>query len=163
VNLHIQFDFDAVSLNENILPHIRGDAWFQEAEAMRIINELVELKERMDRFDDEKARLIQEFVLLLGQQARLLSRPISAGRTRGLAKLGDSAFDLKRWLQVAYRSFLRRSYKPYLPPETGCVMRDALVREMRNNLVNRFESVIKPDVEQCLGVHNAFIRRCQET
>lgn len=160
MNLHIQFDFSAVALNENILPHLRGDAWFQQAALERTMNELAELKERMDRFDDRRLQLAPELASLLARQPRLLARPMSKDRVRALEELRDRAYLLKGRLSDAYHSFLRRSYRRYLPPETGFGVQGPLVEEMRNNLVSRFESIIKLDVEKCLDVLEAFIRRC---
>lgn len=163
MNLHIQFDFDALSLNETFLAHLRGDAWFQEAAAERIIHELDELKERMDRFDDRKVQLMQEFATLLARQARHLSRLTSSSGARELAEIRGIALHLKRRLSDAYQSFLKNSYRRYLPPEIGFGVQDVLIQEMKKNLVDRFECVIKPDMEKGLDVIDSFIRRCQAT
>jgi hypothetical protein len=160
INLHEQYDLSADVLNERIFPYIKGDAWFQKAALDRALNELGELKDRTDRFDNERLQLIPELAPLLGRQPRVLAKPMSEERERALADLRSTAYRLKNRLSDAYCSFLRNSYRRYLRLDGGCEVQDALVEEMRKNLVNRFESIIKPDVEKCLKVLGEFIRRC---
>ena len=161
MSLFSNVDFSAVNRDEHILPHIRNDAWFQQAAAERTISELTELKERMDGFDDRRLQIIQGLASLLARQPRILSRPMSVDRSRELAKVRGEAYQLRRRLSDAYDSFLRDSYRRYLAPDTGCEVRDALVQEMRKNLIGRFESIVRPDVKKCLDTIDAFIRRCQ--
>ena len=87
MSLFSNVDFSAVNRDEHILPHIRNDAWFQQAAAERTISELTELKERMDGFDDRRLQIIQGLASLLARQPRILSRPMSVDRSRELAKV----------------------------------------------------------------------------
>jgi 2-oxo-4-hydroxy-4-carboxy--5-ureidoimidazoline (OHCU) decarboxylase len=160
VNLHAQYDFSSDVVNERILPYIREDSWFRQAALQRTINELAELKDRMDSFDNRRLRLIPEMASLLARQSRIMAHSRSGDRSKGMAELRDTAYRLKKRLSDAYRSFLRNSYRRYLRLDAGCEAQDALLEEMRKNLVNRFESITKPDVEKCLEVFGEFIRRC---
>ena len=159
-NLFMKFDVDSVARDEDILPYLRNDSWFQQAAAERTMDELIELRERMNRFDDTRVQLIQELADLLALQPRILAQPASQNRSRGLAELGHKASQLKERLLNVYNSFLRNSYRRYLPPETEGEVKDALIQEMRSNLVNRFESIVKPDVEKCLNLIDLSIIRC---
>ena len=162
LTLFSNFDFSAVDRDEDILPHVRDDARFQQAAAERTASELSELRERMDRFDDKRLQMIQELASLMALHPRILARPRSEERERRLARLKEDAFQLKQRLSDAFRSFVRDSYRRYLTPETEGNVQDTLIQEVRSNLVGRFESIVKPDVKKCLDLIDAFIRRCQE-
>ena len=160
MNLFTKLDFSSVADDEDILPYLRNDSWFQQAAAERTMGELTELRERMNRFDDTRVQLIQELVALLALHPRILAQPPSQDRSRGLAELTHKVSQLKERLSHTYHSFLRNSYRRYLPPETGGKGQDTLIQELRSNLVNRFESIVKPDVEKCLNLIDLFIIRC---
>jgi hypothetical protein len=161
-NLDTRFDFSTPVANEDVLPYIRDDAWFQQAAVERTTSELFEVKERTDRFDAERLQLGQELSSLLALQVKLLAEPVSKNRSTQLLRLIRRASGLKQRLWEGYHSFLRNSYRRYLAPETGGEVHDALVLEFRKNLVNRFESIIRPDVTKCSETIDAFIIRCQE-
>ena len=162
MNLFVEVDFTSVGQDRDILPFLSNDAWFQEAALERTTGELAELCQRMDRFDDKRSQLIQEFSSLLPLRVKILSHPVSRDRTRRLKELRRQASELKQQLQDAYNSFLRNSYRRYLTPETGCEVHDTLVQEMKDNLVKRFESTIKPAVNECSFIIDAFISRCHD-
>lgn len=154
-------EVDSVAQNKDILPFLRDNAWFQEAAAERILSELTELRETMDRFDKKRVEMIQELTSLLALQPRILMQPNSGEREKRLANLKEDAFQLKQCLSDAFNSFVRNSYRRYLPSENACGVEDILIQEMRSNLVRRFESILKPDVKKCLDLIDAFIKRCQ--
>jgi hypothetical protein len=162
VDLHSQFNFRDVDADKDILPYLRDDAWFQKAAIERTTSELFEFKERADRFDAERLQLSQELCSLLPLQLKLLAEPLSKDRSAQLSELSNEASKLKRRLSDKYCSFSRNSYRRYLMPETGGQVLNALPQEMKDNLVNRFESIIKPDVDKCSETIDTFIIRCQE-
>ncbi len=162
VDLGSQFDFRNLDDDKDILPYLRDDAWFQQAAVERTTSELIEFKERADRFDDERLQLGEELSSLLALQLKFLAEPASKNRSAQLSELSRKASELKQRLSDGYRSFLRNSYRRYLTPETGAEVHDPLVQEMRENLVNRFESIIEPDVNRCSEKIGAFITRCHE-
>jgi hypothetical protein len=124
---------------------------------------LSELKERMDRFDDERLKMIKDLEVLLARHPRVLILPREAEKANVFARLRDQALELKKRLSLTYQSFLRDSYRRYLPSGTTFQMHDPVIREMRESLVNRFESVIEPDVKKALEMIGAFISRCQKS
>jgi hypothetical protein len=158
MNRFIQFDFDGVFGN-NILPYLKDDPWFRQAAEDRIVSELTELKNKMDLFDNERLRLNREIASLLARHPRVLAQPPSRERAKTLAELRDKAYRLKKSLTDAYLSFLRRSYRRYLPIEAGLEGQDRVIQEMRGNLANRFESITKPDVKKCLDIIDQLIER----
>jgi hypothetical protein len=160
-NLHELFDFDTDVLNEKLLPYIKNDNWYKNAALERIISELTELRQRMDRFDDERIGIIQELVGLLSRQPQILVQAKREERNNTLAVLIREANSLKRRLLSSYRSFVRNSYTRYLTPKKGLQIQGPMIQDMKDDLTNRFESIINPDVRKSRDIINEFIERCK--
>jgi len=161
-NLYDRFNLKIDVLNEKILPYIKGDKWFHEAAQDRIISELTLLQEQMDRFDDERLKITEEFTTLLPRHRHALGRPDAPDTENRLANLKEKARNLAHRLRIAYQSFVKFSYKRYLDPSTPFDALDPLVQEMKEDLVQRFDTVIQPDVKNALERINSFIGRSDE-
>ena len=107
--------------------------------------------------------LVDSLAPLMALQPQILAQRGSVGKSRGLAFLSRNAHELKRRLSGVYKSFLRNSYRRYLDPAAGCEVKDPVVVEMRDDLVNRFESITRPDVREALDIIKSFIGRCKES
>ena len=142
-----------------IVPYIKDDAWFRDASLQRNMCELTELRERMDRFDDQRLAIVGELAGLLGLHPRLLVKPKGSEKTQAMRELSQRARSLKQRLLVCYKSFLRNSYRRYLPPETGLLVEEQAVKDLREDLVERFESTIEPDIKKTLDMMREFIGR----
>lgn len=161
-NLHNQFDFHASTLNGEIVPYLRDDVWYKKIDLERTVNELTQLQEEMDRFDNGRLKIVRELADLLALHPRILDQTSSEEKARRLTSLRSKAYELKRHLSNLYQAFLEHSYQKYLGPETLLEVQDSLVLEVRGGLVNRFESIVKPDVEKSLDIIDTFISRCHE-
>jgi hypothetical protein len=146
-------------LRENIVSYIKDDAWFEEAALERVAYELTELREHMDCFDDLRLSLVRDLAGLLDRHPRLLAKPRGSERSRALKKLVLRAEDLRQSLLESYRSFLRNSYKRYLPSESNFFVEEEAVKHMKEVLSERFESNIEPDINKTLETIRKFIAR----
>lgn len=162
-NLHDRFDFDVLTINENIIPYLRDDAWFQKAALNRAISEITQLREQMDRFDDERLQLIQEWLVLLHRYDMIVGKPNTEQRRMELVKIRNEARELEQRLFTSYNLFLRKSYRRFIDSRERFEILDEGVQEMRDDLINRFESVTGPDVRKSLDTINEFINRCEES
>ena len=149
-NLYDRFNLKIDVLNEKILPYIKGDKWFQEAAQDRIISELTLLQEQMDRFDDERLKILDQFTMLLARHRNALVRPDASQSGKRAVNLKEKASNLAHRLRIAYKSFVKFSYKRYIDPSTPFDGLDPLVQEMKEDLVHRFDTVIQPDVKNAL-------------
>jgi hypothetical protein len=161
-NLHDRFNLTHNVLREGIVPYIQNDVWFKDAALERAICDLTELRERMDRFDDQRLAIVGELTGLLARHPKLLAKLDGDERSRALWELTKRTGRLRRLLFVSYKSFLRDSYRRYLSPETGLLAFDQAVKDMRQDLIERFESIIKPDIEKTLAMMHDFIGRLRE-
>ena len=75
-----------------------------------------------------------------------------------MGSIWNEAKKLERLLLDTFNSFLKNSYRKYFNSKVESEVQDSLVLEMREDLIDRFESVIKPHVEQSLGILKSFIR-----
>ena len=57
---------------------------------------------------------------------------------------------------------IRNSYRTYLPPETGLLVEEQAVKDLREDLVERFESTIEPDLKKTLDMMREFIDRIRK-
>ncbi|MDY6838833.1 MAG: ATP-binding protein [Thermodesulfobacteriota bacterium] len=161
VNLYEQFDFTTDTMNENILPYVQDDAWFCQAESERLISELTQLREDMDHFDDQRFEIAKDLAILLARFPALLAQTAGDKNPTVMEQLKHETHGLRRRLLFSYRSFLRRSYKKYLVPAGLCERQAPTVREMREHLVDRFESFVKKDIQEVLGILGTFLRRLE--
>ena len=162
-NLHDRFDFDVLTINENIIPYLRDDAWFQEAALNRAISELTQLRGQMDRFDDERLQLVRDLAMLLPRYYKAVEQPDTEQRRMELVKIRNIACEFKQCMSTSYRFFLKNSYIKNLDNRKGFENKDSIVKEMRDDLIDRFELVIKPDVNKSLDIINNLINYCQES
>jgi hypothetical protein len=67
INLHDRFDFSTDVANEKLLPYIQDNGWFKKFALERTATELNQLREQMDRFDEERIKIIQELKALINE------------------------------------------------------------------------------------------------
>ena len=156
-NLYDRFNLKIDVLNERILPYIKNDKWFQEAAQDRSSSELILVREQMDRFDDERLKILDQFTMLLARYRNLSVRPHASETGKISANLKEKAKNLARQLRTAHHSFVKFSYMRYLDAFTPFDVLDPSVQEMKEDLVQRFETVIQPDVNSALERIESFV------
>ncbi len=160
INLHEKFDFSIPIENEQIIPYIKDDEWYQEAALERITDELALLQEKMDLFHGEVVQFAGELHQILLKHKKTLELPRSNDRTKRLEGEKTKAHKLELRLTDAYESFMRDTYRKYLDPESEFELEDRQILKMKDDIVNRFESIIRPDVEKDLDIINNLISSC---
>lgn len=158
-NLHSQLNFDTPILNDNILPYIKNELWYQQAFINRRFYELSRLKEDMDIFDLERMEINRQFIHLLSQDPTLHANEKKAH----LNQLITETEALKKYLKSSLKDFLNTSFKKYYQPVEGQSINDAAVLALQNNLAERYKMVIQPDIQKALLAMDAFIERCKAT
>ena len=158
-NLHNKFDFSALKYSHDILPYIRDDEWYRANALSRVMDELSLLREKMDAFDDERIPITQGFKAVLGDYEQVLVQQASDGKSRRLRELKLKAQALRKRLSYTYKSFVRNFYKRYLSSDTVSELNDTAAAEVRDDLMDRFESVIEPGVKKTLQLMRDFINQ----
>jgi len=161
VNLHDRFDFNTPTLNEKILAYMQDDTWFKKAALQRTAAELTQLRKKMDGYDNIRIQMMRELAVLLARYPKILAKPNTKEKSRILDKIIYETQELKHRLTTSYRSFFKDTYKKYLNPNISSIVKDPIVIELRDNMVNRFKSTIRPDVKSTLNLIDEFIARCQ--
>ncbi|MBC2714919.1 MAG: ATP-binding protein [Desulfobacteraceae bacterium] len=154
-NLQERFDLNTIVIGEHIIPYLQDDDWLIDALTERIVNELEQLKNRTDSFNDERLRINQAIASLLAQRVQVMNKPKSNIAIKELCK---DARTLSQRLNHAYKSFLTNPYCKYFYADSVKKVRDPLILEFRDDLIHRIESIIKPDVNQSLEIIENFIR-----
>lgn len=162
INLHKDFNFDSDICNEKIVPYLLGDIWFKKAALKRTFLELTHLREHMDVFEETRLAMIREFAVMSACLPQVQAQDCD-NKGRLLAKLKLDAYKFQSRLRNSYELFIRDSYKRYMDCRVEFKTTDALVEEMKDDLVSRFESIIKPDVKKTLAMLEGFISRCHKT
>ena len=160
-NLHKDFDFDTSVLNEEILPYLQGDPWYVKVGVERTVAELMQLRERMDNFDKKRLQAMRKLSELLAQYPLLLAQTGENDKTNRLKQLRKKAHGLKHNLSASYKSFLRHSYNRYLPSESTFKILEPDIKDLKNDLTNRFESIMA-GLSDVLKMIDIFIGRCED-
>ena len=160
VDLSRDFDLDTLVINENILDYLQDDPWYVKVMVERTVAELMQLREKMDSFDKERLQIVRKLSELLAQYPLFLSQLGENDKTKRFKELIKTSHRLKQNLSASYKSFLRHSYKRYLPSNAIFKILEPDIKDLRNDLVNRFESVTKAGVRDVLKMIDTFIGRC---
>ena len=159
INLHEQFNLDTPVFKSDILPYISNDNWFTNAAITRRSYELRQLKSEMDRFDDERLKVNGQLAALLEDQ---FSRT-NGRQTRNPTAAGDP---------INQANYLKNQLSNALGSLTHCIHtkniradhpadRDPAFLEMKHSLIDRFESVIEPDVLKTMSMIDRIIEQGQ--
>ena len=162
VNLHDRFDFNTPTLNEHILAYMQHDIWFKEAALQRTAAELTQLRKKMDGYDNIRIQMMRELAVVLARYPKILAQPNTKEKSRMLDKIVYQVQEVKDRLTTSYRSFFKDTYKRYLNSNSTLIIKEPVVIDLRDNMVNRFKSIIMPDVKSTLNLIDDFIARCQK-
>jgi len=159
INLHEKLDLEMPPLNGRILTYIEHDDWFVQSALERSLCELTQLREEMDRFDEVRLKYISEFASLLALRPQILNEREPAVKSQKLQGLRRNCHQVKQSITSSYRRFLRDSYKRY-HSSVEYKGKDSMTGEMRDDLENRLESIIEPDIKKSLDMIDRFISSC---
>lgn len=156
-NLHDKYDFGALIYPHDILPHIRDDDWYKDMAIQRTMDELSLLRGKMDAFEDERLLIVQKFRNTLQTYEKILGERASDVKSRKLTDLKAQTRTLHKRLAHAHKLFVRNAYRRYLNRDAVHYFDDSSVTEMKDDLINRFERIIDPDVKKTLQLMKDFI------
>ena len=156
-NLHDQFDFKTLTLNTNIVPWLREDDWYQEAGTERAVNELAQLRGDMDCFDEKRLRIFHDAIALQARHAKISAKRDSKEKSRRLEELLSRFQHLKRRLTDTQRDFWKNSYAKYLGFDIKFEVKEPLVREFRDDLIDRYDKDMLSGIKKCLDLINVHI------
>ena len=145
-------------LNEAIVPYLRDEPWFAQTRLGRQEAELAQLRREMDRFDSERLGFIRRAAELVAAYPRVLARRGEHRRSDGLRRLLQQTRALRGELAATFDLFTRRPYRSLLGPDDDA--NGAADDEFRNALIRRFDSVVAPDTQACLGKLDGLATRC---
>jgi len=150
-DIHAQFAFPVPPFGAGILPHIRNKPWFRKAAETRALAEMELLREGMDRFDSLRIELTRRTSRLAkSSAAKVGDTSEEAGR------IAREASRLRRSLASALAAFIRDTYRPLIAGTESPECAPAAV--VRKQLVERFESVTKPDSQSCMEILSRLAR-----
>ncbi len=149
-NLQAEFDLPIPPAGDSLHSYLRDEAWFIETAEARMTAELKRLKNAMDEFDEFRTQIVQQTKKLLTDYTRILT-PSSQDQGKGLSQCVRKAQTLLTRLTKGFEDFQRGAYRPLLGEEPGESL-DSGLHSLRNNAIHRFETVIEPDTQSCLGI-----------
>ena len=145
VNIHALLKFDKRVSDQKLLGIIREESWFRQMAQQRITMELSQLQEYMDDFEVQRIATIGEIKRIVARRQRLLALNAGAHDQRQLLALRSQLRSIRQRLEHSFRQFHQRIYQRYMPAGEDL---EASLRPRRDQLRDRFESVIRPDVEK---------------
>ena len=147
--------------NGELVELIRDQRWYREAANARRREELALLRERSETFCSSWDRIAQR-TNELETDRKTITEQTKGGDApaRTLAGIADEAESLRDQLALEWNTFRERSYRPLHGHDSESSVYDTNVAEARCELVDGFENVLKPAVQDCLGALGRLIGRC---
>ncbi|HUT79386.1 MAG TPA: hypothetical protein VM285_16935 [Polyangia bacterium] len=158
-NLHAELGLPPPPVGGGIIPFLQDDGWFAEARAARVAAEMSQLKRDMDQFDAMRLGIVKQAAQMAARRVQVLKGP-APDRARRLAELGRRARALRNRLNGAVRAFRRDVYQPLMEHNEREPIADVGIQALRDQLVNRFGSVIEPDARSCIEMLGRLTRSC---
>lgn len=159
IDLTKQFDYSTPVLNDKILPSIQDDPWYKKAAIKRIFHSFNQVKDIMDDYDKMRIFCIQELVALREKHAQVIAQSKTYDVSEKFKTLRSEAINLRKRLTEAYRLFLKKAFrKPLFLEESDRLMIPEL-KEIREDLVDRYNANIEPDTQESLNRIKSFIRQ----
>jgi len=148
---------------QKLLNNICRDKWFQEAKTKRISDGLEQLKEHMDKFDDEREIITGKIKRLLVAYNFLLDQKEGKLKKQRLTAMVRSLRGLREKLTSSYSRFKNGPYRrfSYLLDQAGS--QESVLKAFAESLNRRFESVIKTGKQELLVVIDKLIENCNDT
>ena len=160
-HIEAELDLPPAPLGQALSHLLEGEGWFQDAGKARLFAEFAQLREEMDRFEDTRARMTAQAARLVARRPAILHAG-GAGRVGdGLRSLAGEAAGLRRHLVKAFEAFRRDVYRPLLGDAPGLKVADRQLVAMREQLIQRFESVIQAGIRDCAATLDRLIDDCR--
>ena len=140
---------------------VQGEEWFQKARIFRIIDELDQLKEQMDRYDSERLRIAAEVKAIIQRFPFLSGQGHDGVGARRAAALAVELRRLRASLGAAEDRFMAGPYRSlsYLLTD-GPDQEGGEIEALRASLKNRLGSVIQPGTQGIGEVIDRLVRNC---
>jgi hypothetical protein len=146
-NLPAEWGLPAPALDDGLRASLRRDPWFLAAANARVGAELEQLMAALDDLEQVCSRGASRCTAMLAARASLLASANSPKRGAQLAALRRTARALGLELQAALRHFRRAHWGPLLADAPPAEVLDAALTALRQQLIQRFESVIVPGLQ----------------
>ena len=160
VNLHKQLNLTELPGDAELHEIICQEKWFKDAAELRIIVEFGQLKDHMDKYDNDKAVISNNVEKFLKIRDRLLTKKFNTLRRNGLGTVLTELRTQRSKLASLYEQFYRGPYRRFscLQNELDC--QDELIRKFGESVMGRFEKTIKPHTRELLESIDKSIKEC---
>jgi hypothetical protein len=157
LNLNKRFDFSTPILREKVIPYIQDDPWYKNAAIEMTFQALERLRESMDDFDKNRIVMIRDLVTLRDRHAKIIAKSQVQENPEIFVDLRAEALALENRVNASHRSFLKNTVDKYLLPEPVQVLENPTLRAIRDDLVDRYESIIQPGIQEALNRIKLFM------
>jgi hypothetical protein len=145
--------------DEELFRCIRNQPWFHRATTQRISDELEQLREAVDQFEQEQQGVMALVQKLLKERRGLLAQSSDAPRTSQLARITDALCVAKRSVVRSQDRFVRGPYRRFRhATESLDTLDPPELRALGCSVAKRCQSLLKVDVPGLLRVLDLHIR-----
>ena len=159
LDLRKEWNMPEPPVGEAILPWIRDDEWFREAAQARVGAELGELLDAMSEYQKHLANTAQR-AQALAKAEKDIRQWKGPRRDRYLAAILRKATLLRSELEESFEKFDVDAYWPLSDDVLIADIADDDLRTVRDGLVHRYETKVKPKTAKCLQAIVRLIERC---
>ncbi len=139
---------------------IRHEPWFRQAAQNRVVVELGQLKEGMDKYDEKTASISGCVKRLLRIRHRLQTQKRTKSRSDGIAIVLAELRNQRKKLLSHYRQFLGGCYKRFSYLQAELEDYDESITKFGRITIGRFEKSIKPCTRELLEFIDKSIKDC---
>ena len=148
--------------NSELIATITRESWFASATQCRLGDQLRILADALNDFDTQRMKAIQQASRLAADIAEAMTLPQADRRREALLRCQARARDLVSMLRSRVEEFTRQAYRPLLPTKAALILADEPLRNFAASLKARYEGVVLPDTESCIGTVTQMSERCGE-
>ncbi len=160
VNLHKELNLTDTPSDEQLHEIICQENWFRQAAHDRVVTELIQFKENMDKYDTGKASISRCVKRLLKICNRLQTRKHRKLRKDGIAQILTELRSQRKKLLSHYHQFIKGPYRRFSYLQDELEHHDELIRKFGESVMSRFKKTIKPCTRELLEFLDKSIKNC---
>lgn len=149
--------------DEELIRSIRTERWFKKARAMRIVDELSQLKGQMDKYDALRGGISSRVKKLLEVYNTLLAQEPTQLRGRRFAAIARELRTLREKLTSSLSQFEKGAYRRFsylITADLDCPEND--LRALAKSLKRRYQAVCESATQGLLCVIDRLIKNCMK-
>jgi hypothetical protein len=161
-NLAKQLRLTPPPTDKELREAICEEQWYRSTQEKRISDELGQLKEFMDKYDDQRQIVSSRVNALLKVYGRLLNLKTDQPRSQQMAAIVRELHTARKKLLATYRQFIKGPYRKFSTVTDGLDAETGELKAFAESLNRRFQTVLESGTQDLLRVIDRLIENCMK-